>query len=96
MSMLIDEDARLESELIETFLADYNAGQGGYPKSHSDLTGCVRNLMMMFEIKRRPVAVKLRYKCDLCDGVGQFVQLDDSGTRHCKTCSKCHGRRYVN
>lgn len=52
----------LESELIETFLAGHHEWRPDlpYPESASDMSGGMRALMRMFEIKRRPVAITVK------------------------------------
>ena len=45
-------------QIIETMLA----GNGGkYPESHSDMNYCVRGLLKMYDVKRRPLAIDLPY-----------------------------------
>lgn len=45
-------------QIIETMLA----GNGGkYPESHSDMNYCVRGLLKMYDVKRRPLAIELPY-----------------------------------
>lgn len=46
----------LEGQMIETMLA---ALGGDFPKSVSDLQCCIRGLIQMFEIKRRPLAFEI-------------------------------------
>jgi len=54
---------RLESEIIETLLAGHHEWRSdlAYPESHSDMSGAVRGLLRMFEIKRRPIALPMSY-----------------------------------
>jgi hypothetical protein len=56
----------LEKQVIETLLAGYPYCE--YPESHSDLQGCVRNLLRMFEVKRRPLAIELEYRPEASAG----------------------------
>ena len=49
----------LEKQIIETMLAERR-----YPESFSDMQGCVRNLLRMFDVKRRPLAVDLEYETE--------------------------------
>ena len=53
----------LESQVIETMLAGLKVWRPdlSYPESFSDMQGCVRALLIMYEIKRRPIAVDLDY-----------------------------------
>lgn len=55
---LAEPMATMERQVIETLLAGYSSG---YPSSHSDFEGCVRNLFRMFEVKRLPVAIELSF-----------------------------------
>ena len=49
----------LESQVIETLLAGLKEWRPdlNYPESHSDMQGCVRALLRMFEVKRRPIGL---------------------------------------
>lgn len=48
----------LESDIIETMIAGLHEWRPDldYPESYSDMSGCVRALFRMYEIKRRPLA----------------------------------------
>lgn len=50
---------QLETDLIETMLAGHKQWRPdlAYPQSHSDMQGCVRGLLRMYEVKRRPLAL---------------------------------------
>jgi hypothetical protein len=50
---------QLEKDIIETFLAGHKEYRPDlpYPQSHSDMQGGIRALLVMFEIKRRPIAL---------------------------------------
>ena len=52
----------LESEIIETLLAGHHECRPdlAYPESHSDMSGAVRGLLRMFEVKRRPIAFPVK------------------------------------
>lgn len=94
---LRENDAQLESEIIQTLLAglkDYRPDLH-YPESHSDMQACVRGLLCMYEIKRRPLAVSLKYKCPNCEGLGHLVTKADKGSRELKTCDECNGKGYI-
>ncbi len=93
---LIHEQSRLESDLIDTALAGLKQWRPdlSYPESHSDMQACIRGIIQMFEIKRRPLPEPLRMKCHVCEGLGEFIAIAD-GTRHRTTCSECTGRGYV-
>lgn len=57
--MLKHEYAQLERDVIETLLAGHHEWRPDlpYPESHSDMSGAVRALLRMYEVKRRPVAL---------------------------------------
>lgn len=86
-------DAALESQIIETMLAGLKEWRPDliYPESHSDMQGCVRGLLRMFEVKRRPLVVPLRVRCYECEGLGHFVN-NAGACRHLTTCPRCNGR----
>lgn len=90
------DQATLERDLIETMIAGLHEWRSdlSYHESHSDMQGCVRALLRMYNVKRRPVALPLRLQCTLCDGAKQFVRLENS-VRHITTCDKCGGRGYT-
>lgn len=54
----------LEADIIEVLEAGLKRWRPDleYPQSMSDMQGCVRNLMEMFEIKRRKIPVLLPYE----------------------------------
>lgn len=58
-SRLKPEFQSLETEIIETLLAGHKECRPdlSYPESHSDMQAAVRGLLVMFEIKRRPLAL---------------------------------------
>lgn len=65
-------------QIIETMLA----GNGGkYPESHSDMNYCVRGLLKMYDVKRRPLAIDLPYADE---AVEHSAQADTETT--CPTC----------
>ena len=86
---LIPEQSLLEHEMIETMTAGLHNWRPDldYPKSYSDLQACVRGLMAMFCITRRPLPTKLLSPCHTCEGTGYFIQ--DKHNR--RTCTECHG-----
>lgn len=98
---LIDEDQRLEEDLIQTFEAGYKQHGLDYPKSYSDMQAGVRAVLRMFSVVRRPLAVPLRIKCHVCDGKKSFITLNECSadgsasdiTR--KYCPICKGKGYV-
>lgn len=50
------ESQALEGEIIATLLKGLHRWRPdlSYPESHSDMSGAVRELMAMYEIKRKP------------------------------------------
>ena len=57
--LLSDKYSALESALMETFKAGLHEWRPDldYPQSASDMSGGMRALIRMFEIKRRPIAL---------------------------------------
>lgn len=53
---------QLASDIIETFLAGHHLYRPDlpYPESHSDMQGGVEALLLMFDIKRRPIALEFK------------------------------------
>ena len=51
------EYAKLENDIIETFIAGHKEWRPdlSYPESHSDMQGGVRGLLRRFDIKQRPI-----------------------------------------
>lgn len=49
----------IEQEVLETFLAGHREARPDlpYPQSHSDVQSGIRALIVMFDIKRRPIAL---------------------------------------
>jgi len=80
-------------QMIETMLA----GNGGkYPESHSDMNYCVRGLLKMYDVKRRPLAIDLPYadeavehrvQADFADCLACQIAYPITATR----CTKCGG-----
>jgi hypothetical protein len=97
---LRDDDARLERDVIETMLAGLHEWRPdlSYPESHSDMQACVRGLLCMFKLERRPLPAPLpaplRLRCDTCEGPGKLISLAD-GVRHIDTCPDCRGKGHV-
>lgn len=87
----------LEKDLIETLLAGLNEWRPDlrYPESHSDMQGCVRALLKMYEVKRRPIGLSsLPYHCDTCNDKGKIISFPEQGRRdiikeeYCPDCKK--------
>lgn len=65
---------QLECDLIDTLLAGLKRSRPdlSYPESHSDMTWAVQAVLEMFEAKRRPVPLKIKWThesgswCDSC------------------------------
>lgn len=53
--------AHQEHEIIETLIAGLHEWRPDlrYPESGSDMQGCVRALFRMYEMKRRPIALRV-------------------------------------
>lgn len=51
---------QLESDIIATLIAGHKEARPdlSYPESHSDMQSAVRALIVMFDIKRRPIALE--------------------------------------
>jgi hypothetical protein len=60
---LASDQARLERDLITTFIAAFKEWRPDlqYPESYSDMEAGMRGIMQMFEIKRAPLPKKLEY-----------------------------------
>jgi hypothetical protein len=65
-SKLTEPDNTTEFQLLETMLAGLKGHRPDlqYPESHSDMQACIRAVLTMFEIKRRPLAKPLEYEKD--------------------------------
>ena len=90
------DDARLESDAIETMLAGLKVWRPDlhYPESHSDMQACFRALLMVYELKRRPLPQPLRILCCVCEGLGKLIRMED-GTRCLNTCQHCDGKGWL-
>lgn len=93
---LYKEDAELEVQIIETLKAGLQQWRPdlSYPESHSDMQACVRGLMQMFDITRRPLPKRLRIECGQCEGRGKFVILLAPHSYKEGACDKCEGKGY--
>jgi hypothetical protein len=58
-SSMKPEFDQLERAILETFLAGHKEARPdlSYPQSHSDMQSGIRALLVMFDIKRRPIAL---------------------------------------
>lgn len=94
---LKQEDAILEHQVIETLQAGLKVWRSDldYPESYSDMQACVRGLLQMFEVKRRPLMVPLRVECHVCRGLGELVNKVEGNVRYLSECSKCDRRGYL-
>ena len=52
---------QLGIDVIETLLAGHHRYRPdlAYPESHSDMQGAIEGLLMMYEVKRRPIAITI-------------------------------------
>lgn len=92
---LIDEDERLEHDIIETMHAGLKRWTDlQFPESHSDMQACVRGIMQMYEINRLPIAKPLRLQCRTCNGLGDLIAVVDDH-RRINTCEECGGKGWV-
>ncbi len=76
--------AALSGDVIDTMLAGLKEWRAdlSYPESHSDMQGCVRALLRMYEVKRRPIALEnLPLDCDLCQGSGTALATVEGNAR---------------
>jgi hypothetical protein len=84
---------QLESDICETLLAGLHEWRPDlcYPESRSDMQGCVRALLRMYDVKRRPVAVALPIWCETCQGRRKVLTLVDGdlSTRREIACPSC-------
>ena len=92
------ELSTLEGDIVETLLAGLKQWRRdlSYPESHSDMQGCVRALLMMYEVKRRPIALlSLPLHCGICGGAGHTMALVDGEVDVFKrvSCPECGGKR---
>jgi hypothetical protein len=94
---LIVEQEILENEMIDTLIAGLKEWRSdlSFPESYSDMQACVRGLMRMFEIKRRPLVVPLKLKCHTCEGLGHLVNKVEGGVKYTSTCETCNGYGYI-
>jgi hypothetical protein len=82
----------LEGDIIDTLIAGLHEWRADlkYPDSYSDMQACVRGLLTMYEVKRRPLPKPLPSPCPECDGLGHYV-IPRDGYRQLTACGKCHG-----
>lgn len=94
---LIDEDSKLEHELIQTFIAGHKEWRPDlpYPESHSDMQAGIRALLKMFKIERRPIAEPLKIKCGYCKGLREFTTEVEKHHFQTKKCDECKGKGYI-
>lgn len=93
---LTPELACLERDIIETLLAGLHQWRPDlhYPESTSDMQACVRALLTMYEVKRRPLPEPLPSPCPNCLGTGYLSSENANGLvrRECRHCR--HGKVY--
>lgn len=92
---LTPDEAKLEKDIMETMQAGLKRWRPDlhYPESASDMQACVRALMVMFEIRRRPLPVSLQVPCHICEGLGYYISMCEPGKRTQTTCNHCNGKR---
>lgn len=56
--------AQLENDMIETMKAGLHEWRSdlSWPESYSDMQACVRGVLRMFNVERRPLPVDLEYE----------------------------------
>jgi hypothetical protein len=91
------EFASLERQVIETMIAGHHIWRPdlNYPESHSDMQGCARGLLMMFEVKRRPLALALadiQVDPPVCVICGERSMIDWGGVQ---VCGNAHAREFA-
>ena len=91
------EDEILERAMIETFIAGLHEWRSdlNYPESYSDMQAGIRGLLKMFDVKRRPLVTPLKINCYHCSGLGDFIRIDEHGTRHITECRYCDGKGWT-
>ncbi len=88
----------LENHIIETLIAGLHQWRPdlSYPESYSDMQACVRAVLVMYDVKRRPLPEPLASPCPGCEGLGYIIIKVEPGFSEQKTCPlKCkHGKVY--
>ena len=58
--------AQQENDMINTMIAGLHEWRPDldYPESYSDCQACIRGLLRMYRIERRPIAIELEYDED--------------------------------
>jgi hypothetical protein len=58
------KNSQLEHDIIDTLIAGLHEWRPdlNYPDSRSDYQACVRGLLRMFKVERRPLAIELEYE----------------------------------
>lgn len=95
---LFGTTALIESEITDTMLAGLKQFRPDlhYPESHSDMQACIRALLQVYEVRRRPLPEPLKYICDACAGIGDHIQPGSTSLcRVSKTCPECRGRGWT-
>ena len=95
---MLPAESILESQIIDTMKAALQLSRPdlSYPQSHSDMQACVRGILRMFSVERRPIAAPLKIRCDVCNGTGSLVDLSSRpGYGKQETCVSCGGKGWV-
>lgn len=92
------EFAELERPLIETMIAGLHVWRSdlSYPESHSDMQACVRGVLRMFRVERRPLGLaepQINEDSPVCVICGTPSHLDMMGVR---VCGNAHAREFAN
>jgi hypothetical protein len=90
------EDVILESQVIKTMIAGLKKWRPdlSYPQSYSDMQVCVRGLLTMYNLKRKPLPEPVKIECHYCMGLGQFIQFLDR-VSYLTACKKCGGHGWI-
>lgn len=77
---LAEPQAMLEQMLIDSMIAGLKEWRPDLygPESYSDYQGCARGILQMFEVKRAPLPIKLKYKDDA--DAGRLLSAADART----------------
>jgi hypothetical protein len=90
----------MEGEIIDTLLAGHHEWRPdlAYPESHSDMSGAVRGLLRMYEVKRRPIALEISESIEgatLMRDHGQLDHTNETGAAQMgdEICANCGGKK---
>lgn len=94
---LREEFARIEGPVIETMVAGLHEWRAdlSFPESYSDMQACVRGLLKMFKIERRPIGLSnldINEPSPTCVICGNHSSLNMMGVR---VCGNEHAREFA-